>query len=89
MLGGDQMTAARIRGSKRVVSNSQCGTDCLDGFVPVVEDWHTKMCLLEVFCAHMKQLHVYLFPIYMHSGVLETYVLYLLNDGLRHFVPTT
>lgn len=42
------MTAARIRGSKRAESNGECGSDCLDGFCPVVEDWHTKMCLLEV-----------------------------------------
>ena len=42
------MTASRIRGSKGVVSNSQSGTECLDGLVPVVEDWHAKMCLLEV-----------------------------------------
>ena len=46
--GGDQMTVARIRGSKGVVSNSQSGTGRLEGLVPVVEDWHTKMCLLEV-----------------------------------------
>ena len=42
------MTAARIRGCKGIMSNGQCGVDRLDGFLPVVEDWHAKMCLLEV-----------------------------------------
>ena len=36
------MTASRIRGSKGALSNSQSGTECLDGLIPVVEDWHAK-----------------------------------------------
>ena len=45
------MTASRIRGSEGAVSNSYSGTECLDGLTPVVEDWHAKMCLLEVLNA--------------------------------------
>ena len=39
LLGGEQMTALQIRVSKRIARNGQCGTECLDGFVPVVEDF--------------------------------------------------
>lgn len=46
--GGDQLTAARVRGSQRVRSNSQRGIHRLEGLVPVIEDWHAKGCLLSV-----------------------------------------
>ena len=44
-LGGDQLTIARIRGSQSILSNSDNGEE---RFVPVIEDWHTKMCFMEV-----------------------------------------
>lgn len=47
-IGGDQMTAARARGSQRIRSNSERGKDRLEGLQPVVEDWHAKVCLLGV-----------------------------------------
>eukprot|EP00731_Ephydatia_muelleri_P004394 Em0002g570a len=47
-LGGDQLTIARIRGSQSIFSNSDNGEERLEGFVPVIEDWHTKMCFMEV-----------------------------------------
>ena len=46
--GGDQLTVARIRGSQRVQFNSENGDERLEGFIPVIEDWHTKMCFMEV-----------------------------------------
>jgi len=48
IIGGDQLTAARIRSSKRIRSNSTRGKDRLDGVETVVEDWHARMCLLMV-----------------------------------------
>lgn len=42
------MTAARVRGSKRIRSNSERGKVALEGLEPVVEDWHTKVCFLGV-----------------------------------------
>lgn len=48
LFGGDQMTAARARGSQRVRKNSECGRDRLEGLQPVCEDWHAKLCLLGV-----------------------------------------
>lgn len=48
LFGGDMLTAARARESKSIRSNSVRGKDRLEGVIPVVEDWHTKLCLLEV-----------------------------------------
>ena len=48
LFGGDQLTVARVRGAHRMRSGSIHATGRLQGFIPVVEDWHAKMCLLEV-----------------------------------------
>ena len=47
-VGGDQLTAARARGSQCVRSNSERGKDQLQGLQAVVEDWHCKVCFLGV-----------------------------------------
>lgn len=48
LFGGDQLTVARIRGSQRIRQNSEDEKGRLEGLVPCVEDWHTKVILLEV-----------------------------------------
>ena len=48
LFGGDQLTVARARGSQRIQVNSESQADRLQGLVPVAEDWHTKVTLLEV-----------------------------------------
>ena len=48
LLGGDQLTVARIRGCHKVKGNVHNGRDYCAGIVPVVEDWHTKMCFMKV-----------------------------------------
>ena len=48
LMGGDQLTVARARGSQRIRSNSLRPRDRLEGIVPVCEDWHAKGCLLTV-----------------------------------------
>lgn len=52
--GGDQVTVARVQGSKRIGSKSERGQVALEGLEPVVEDWHAKVCLLGV------SIHVYI-----------------------------
>lgn len=42
------MTASRTRGSQRIRLNAGRGKERLEGLSPVVEDWHAKVCLLEV-----------------------------------------
>lgn len=48
VIGGDQLTAARARGALKAKKNEDTPSLRLDGFVPVVEDWHTKVIFLEV-----------------------------------------
>ena len=48
LFSGDLLTAKRARGSQYTRSNSLRGKDCLEGFNPVVEDWHAKMCFIGV-----------------------------------------
>lgn len=48
LFGGDQLTAARIRGAQRLRSNSNDGTARLEGLVPIVENWHARVIFLEV-----------------------------------------
>ena len=45
---GDQLTAAWTQSSQKIRYNSVRGKDRLEGVVGVVEDWHAKVCLLEV-----------------------------------------
>ena len=48
LLGGDQLTVARARGAQSQHENSVHPKGQLNGFIPVVEDWHAKVCLMEV-----------------------------------------
>ena len=48
LLGGDQLTVARIRGAQRIRANSESASGRLQGFVPMVEDWHAKQCFMGV-----------------------------------------
>lgn len=48
IIGGDQLTAARIRSAHTVRDNSERGCECLEGLQPAIEDWHTKGILLTV-----------------------------------------
>ena len=48
LMGGDQLTAVRARGSQRVCGNSCRPRDRLEGIIPVCEDWHAKGCLIKV-----------------------------------------
>ena len=48
LFGGDQLTVARVRGSQDSHYNSNNGRRRLEGFIPVIEDWHTKMCAMKV-----------------------------------------
>ena len=47
-VGGDYLSVARARGSQLIRTNSKCSRDKLEGMLPVAEDWHAKLCLLDV-----------------------------------------
>ena len=48
LFGGDQLTAAQVRGAQQLRSNSENPRGRLAGFTAVAEDWHAKVCLLAV-----------------------------------------
>ncbi|KAL5497630.1 hypothetical protein EMCRGX_G014138 [Ephydatia muelleri] len=48
LLGGDQLTVARVRGSQGALLNSDSSIERVEGFVPVIEDWHTKICYMKL-----------------------------------------
>lgn len=48
LFGGDQLTAARVRGAKRARTNSLSEVTRLEGIIPCAEDWHVKLNFLDV-----------------------------------------
>lgn len=48
LLGGDQLTAARTRSSCLARVDHGSSGKRLSGVLPVIEDWHAKMCYLKV-----------------------------------------
>ena len=52
LLGGDQLTVARTRGAQMAMSNAKTADKKLEGFIPAIQDWHTKVVLTEV-CSYV------------------------------------
>jgi hypothetical protein len=48
LFGGDQLTAARIRGTQALRVTEDEAVDRLEGLIPVAEDWHSRMALVDV-----------------------------------------
>lgn len=48
LLGGDQLSQARARSALKSKANSQAPQKKLEGLIPTIEDWHTKLTLFEV-----------------------------------------
>lgn len=90
LLGGDQLTVARICGAQRIRRNSYNGQDRVEGLVPVVEDWHAKVCFLKVlFCSNSSYsllvIHCYHAP--YHVDCVDTTVQDKFKYGWWHAVP--
>ena len=48
LIGGDQLTSERVKGAQSVRKNSMHSAGRLEGFVAISEDWHAKVCFLQV-----------------------------------------
>ncbi|KAL5484392.1 hypothetical protein EMCRGX_G020883 [Ephydatia muelleri] len=48
LIGGNQLTVARMRSAINIKNNSWTATGRLEGFIPVAEDWHTKAIYLDL-----------------------------------------
>ena len=53
VVGGDQLTAARIRAAQKGKLNGQTPLSRLEGIISVAEDWHTKANFLGVSIINM------------------------------------
>ena len=53
LIGGDQLSTARARGAIKAMANATTPNKRLDGFIPVVEDWHAQVVILEVNCVRI------------------------------------
>lgn len=48
LVGGDYLSVARARGAQLIHSTSELVKYTLSGILPVAEDWHAKVCFMEV-----------------------------------------
>ena len=48
LVGGDYLSVARARGAQLIRSTSELEKHKLNGILPVAEDWHAKVCFMEV-----------------------------------------
>ena len=48
LFGGDQLTAERMHGCRRTRSNATNTAEKLQGLLPVIEDWYSKVALWKV-----------------------------------------
>ena len=48
IFGGDQLTARNARAAQTASYTEPTGLLRLDGLVPVFEDWHARLCLVNV-----------------------------------------
>ena len=48
LMGGDQLTVVCARGAQLIRANTGTNQGSFSGLLPVVEDWHTKLCLMQV-----------------------------------------
>ena len=51
LVGGDYLSVARARGAQLIRSTSELVKHTLGGILPVAEDWHAKVCFMEVRCS--------------------------------------
>ena len=57
LLGDDQLTVARCCGAAAQRWNHNEPSDCLEGLIPVIVDWHARQTLLRVtYCLYSKLL---------------------------------
>ena len=59
LFGGDQLTVERAMGAKKEQNNKDRGVDRLEGMIPVIEDWHAKVCLLKVRMSNLLHKNLY------------------------------
>ena len=49
LIGGDQLTVARVRGTQALGTTEKKVVDRLGALLAVIEDWHTRMAAMKVY----------------------------------------
>ena len=62
LVGGDYLSVARARGAQLIRNTSELEMHRLNGMLLVAEDWHAKVCLLEVIYLHNDHLTISMRP---------------------------
>lgn len=88
LLGGDQLTVARIHSAKGIRANHEDSKSCLKGLIPVVEDWHTRMTLMQVCVCYSKKSVIMYLALSYSIVYLESSLPQAISAGSRHSATT-
>jgi len=89
LFGGDQITVARTRGAQTAMCSELNEADRLEGFIPVIQDWHAKVVLLRVSKLSKNTVYPCIFPqvvrkyYYKASSAAEHGTLYQLRNKIN------
>ena len=75
LFGGDQLTVARARSAIGMRRTHDSNKEKLQGLIPVVEDWHARVTLLQVY--KNRKLLKYYYISQLHAGNIQT-----TNEGI-------
>ena len=95
LIGGDYLSVARARGAQHIRRTSELEIYRLDGLLPVTEDWHAKVCLLEVckinicvFCIKLFFFFFFSFFSFSFAGFLEETFQNYFRNTKRYSIST-
>ena len=64
LLGGDQLTVVRVRSTQALHDTLDSAVERYDGIVPVLEDWHARVILLQVCILKTYKMSIYSYSLY-------------------------
>ena len=64
LLGGDQLTVARVRSCQRGRANSDSAVNRFNGLLPIAEDWHTGVTVI-LLTVSIKSMLIYMYRFYL------------------------
>ena len=88
LVGGDQLSVARARGCILIQNNCENRYDRLSGLLPVIEDWHAKVCFMQVKIDTVTCMYEYIRScIITITGDMQTIIQNILKHGTGNLVP--
>ena len=74
LVGGDYLSVTRAREAQYIRRTSELKENRLDGMLPVAEDWHAKVCFLEVSLVGMTSSLVWCICLGSYCGCMPVQV---------------